>query len=462
MAEETFASKIKSSIPILREAGLDICPLNDTATGPGILFFNKLNPQLCDLLREVSHSGFERVLAVAVSPSWFSDDNAWNLLKAGASDVISYKQMVELPALVSARFNHWRSIDLIINSPLIKQNIIGNSPVWVPVLRRIVEVAQFTDASVLLEGETGTGKELLARLIHDLDPRPEKGEMIVLDCTTIVPELSGSEFFGHERGAFTGAVNARHGAFAMANGGTLFLDEVGELPLTLQAQLLRVIQEGSYKRVGGNSWQQTKFRLVSATNKYLLNEVRKGGFRRDLYYRITGVTCKVPSLQNRLEDIIPLACHFMKNLVDNNEPPDLDEPIRNYLIKRKYPGNVRELKQLVTRIMYRLVGPGPVTIGHIPEDEWPDDRLNLTEWRDATFEENVRRAVNLGIGLKEISNTAIETAIRIAVAVEEGNLQRAAQRLGVTARALQIRRASRRGRDQNPKHHATKSGTNPS
>src|SRR5678816_1272096 len=138
----------------------------------------------------------------------------------------------------------------------------------------------------LIAGESGTGKELVARLIHALDRREPKGPFVVLDCTTVSPELAGSEFFGHERGAFTTAVTAREGAFAMADGGTLFLDEVGELPLTLQAELLRVIQERVYKRVGSNIWKQVNFRLICATNRNLLEEEARGAFRRDFYYRL--------------------------------------------------------------------------------------------------------------------------------------------------------------------------------
>src|SRR5262249_51814424 len=148
--------------------------------------------------------------------------------------------------------------------------LIGDSPAWRRLVRRIVEVARFTDAAVLITGETGTGKELVARLVHALDPRTTKRKLVLLDCTTIVPPLSGGAFFGHERGASTGATPTRDGAFALADGGTLFLDEVGELPLALQAELLRVVQEGTYKRVGSNEWRETQFRLVCATNRELL------------------------------------------------------------------------------------------------------------------------------------------------------------------------------------------------
>ena len=181
-------------------------------------------------------------------------------------------------------------------------------------MRELVEVGAFTNASVLIEGESGTGKELLAQLVHDLDLRRQKGDFVILDCAAITPELSGSEFFGHERGAFTGAVNARDGAFALANGGTLFLDEVGELPLTLQAQLLRVVQEHQFKRVGSNTWQRTEFRLVCATNRDLLAGVAEGRFRGDLYHRIAGWVCHVPPLRDRPEDILPLTTHFLSQL----------------------------------------------------------------------------------------------------------------------------------------------------
>jgi transcriptional regulator with GAF, ATPase, and Fis domain len=174
--------------------------------------------------------------------------------------------------------------------------------------------------------------------------------------------LSGSEFFGHERGAFTGAVTSRDGAFAMANNGTLFLDEVGELPLKLQAQLLRVVQEKTFKRVGGNTWHSTNFRLVCATNKDLMKEVQRGEFRSDLYYRIANWTCTLPPLRDRREDIIPLARHFISRLTAGSEAPALDNLVLECLLSRTYPGNVRDLKQLISRIMCRYSGKGMVTV----------------------------------------------------------------------------------------------------
>ena len=327
---------------------------------------------------------------------------------------------------------------------------MGVSRAWQSVLRQVAEIARFTQSSILVVGESGTGKELMARLIHTLDARPEKRDLVVLDCTTIVPELAGSEFFGHEKGAFTGATATREGAFALANGGTLFLDEVGELPTGLQCQLLRVIQERSFKKVGSNTWEHTCFRLVCATNRDLSRAVENGGFRHDLYFRIANWVCRLPPLRERTEDILPLARHFLKECLPDGDYPELDGAVCDYLLQRSYPGNVRELKQLISRISHRHVGEGPITAGDIPEDERPTGTDAATDWRGSRFEGVIRRALVAGARLKEIREAAVETAIRIAMSDEEGNLQRAARRLGVTDRALQMRRALSRHDRQKP------------
>src|SRR5215204_1873463 len=204
--------------------GGDVCP------APCVVFFDEFSQGLCDFVREVSRGGLERVLAIAATGAAAAGDVVWRLLGEGASDVFAWDRRGDPAREVAARFARWEKIDQLVNSPLVRDNLVGESPAWKTVLRKLVEVARFTDASVLIMGESGTGKELAARLIHTLDARPDKRDLVVLDCTTIVPELSGSEFFGHERGAFTHAVASRDGAFALAQNGTLFLDEVGELP----------------------------------------------------------------------------------------------------------------------------------------------------------------------------------------------------------------------------------------
>jgi transcriptional regulator with GAF, ATPase, and Fis domain len=275
--------------------------------------------------------------------------------------------------------------------------------------------------------------------------------LVLLDCTTVVPELSGSEFFGHQRGAFTGAVAAREGAFAMADEGTLFLDEVGELPTGLQAELLRVVQEHTYKRVGSNTWQETNFRLVCATHRDLLQEESQGRFRRDLYYRIATWTCKLPPLRERPDDILLLAHHFLRQSGSNEDGGGFEPEVCEYLLKREYPGNARDLKQVVSRMACRHVGSGPITAGDIPPEERPRSEGGTHEWRGRSFDHAIRCAVAGGAGLKEIHQAVAETAIQIALGDENGNLQRAARRLGVTSRALQMRRATQRRRadDQN-------------
>jgi transcriptional regulator with GAF, ATPase, and Fis domain len=410
----------------------------------GIICFSSIDDDLYEFVREVSCNREKRVLAVPVAGAQFDSEQAWRLLLAGASDVFLWSSASEMAEKVKARFDRWRAVDELLQSPAVHQNLVGRSPAWRSVLRQIVEVARFTNAAVLLIGESGTGKELVARLVHELDPRASGNELVIVDCTTIAPELSGSEFFGHERGAFTGAVGARDGAFAAAHGGTLFLDEVGELPLALQAQLLRVVQEGTYKRVGSNAWQRSQFRLVSATNRNLLESIKNGHFRHDLYHRIGGWIFRVPPLQERREDILPLARHFLHIFQPGISVADFDGPVREYLLNRRYPGNVRDLRQLIARVSSRHVGPGPITVGDLPDDEHPPGAPAKGTWRVPEFERAIAEALSLGVGLREISQTAADTATRIAMQEENGNLRGAARRLGVTDRALQMRRAARR------------------
>jgi transcriptional regulator with GAF, ATPase, and Fis domain len=409
----------------------------------GIICFSSINDDLYELVREVSHNRQKRVLAVPFAGAQLDSAQAWRLRRAGASDVFLWSSASEMAGRVKARFDRWRAVDELLQSPTIQRNLIGRSPVWRSALRQIVEVARFTNAAVLLIGESGTGKELVGRLVHELDPQVSHNDLVIVDCTTIAPELSGSEFFGHERGAFTGAIGRRDGAFAEAHGGTLFLDEVGELPLTLQAQLLRVVQEGTYKRIGSNTWQRSQFRLVSATNRDLLQSIEKGHFRHDLYHRIGGWIFRVPPLHERREDILPLACHFLRTFLPDISVADFDLPVREYLLSRPYPGNVRDLRQLIARISSRHVGPGPITIGDLPDDEHPACPPAKENWRVPEFERSIAQALSLGVGLKEISQAAADAATRIALQEENGNLRDAARRLGVTDRALQMRRAAR-------------------
>ncbi|MBK8903629.1 MAG: sigma-54-dependent Fis family transcriptional regulator [Anaerolineaceae bacterium] len=419
----------------------------DALNGPGIVLFSHISHELCDFIQTLSRNGTKRILALAPDTTRLDNNDVWQVLHAGASDVLFWNDLPDPGDVIAARLKRWRTIDEIVESPLVSNKLIGQSRVWKSVLRRIVEVACFTDAPVLLTGETGTGKELAARLIHALSLKGKGKDLVILDCTTIVPELSGSELFGHERGAFTGAVTARDGAFATADGGTLFLDEVGELSLNLQIQLLRVLQERAYKRVGSNTWLKSDFRLLCATNRDLISEEKLGKFRRDLYYRIASCTINMPPLRNRTADIIPLVNHFISEALPDSELPKLDERVQCYFLTRNYPGNVRDLKNLIKRVIARHVGTGPITVGDIPQDERPDLSPFLDPWRDGILEQVVGHALSTGLKLKEIGRTVEETAIRMTVDHENGNLQSAASKLGVTDRTLQNWRA--RTRQQN-------------
>lgn len=408
----------------------------------GVLLFDEFREDICTLLSDLNCNCGARVLAscsVKLAP-----EHVRRLLQAGASDVVSCLEGTRFAEEIMARLARWETVDQLLTAPDVKNELVGDSPAWQAVLRQVVEVARFTDAPILILGESGTGKEGVARFIHQLDSREHKQDLVILDCSTIMPELSGSEFFGHERGAFTGAVAAREGAFAQADRGTLFLDETGELPLHLQAQLLRVIQEQTFKRVGGNAWQRTAFRLVSATNRDLWAQVQEGTFRADLYFRLASFVCRLPPLRKRPEDILPLARHFLKELRPGREPPELDVCVQEYLLNRPYPGNVRDLRQVVARLLCRHAGKGSITVGCIP----PDDRqawfADTPPWHEGGFDMAIRQALLQGISLKGISRTAEDSAIRMAVAEAGGNLQQAAQRLGVTDRTLQLRRAAQR------------------
>jgi transcriptional regulator with GAF, ATPase, and Fis domain len=425
--------------------------------------FDHLTGDVLEEVRMAGTWGRPRVLAIALPGAMPDNSGAWSLLRSGASDVVRWDDRDPPARAVAARLERWAEIDHLMGSDTIRQSLVGDSANWIAILRQVVEVAAFTQTTVLLTGESGTGKELIARLIHMLDRRADKGPFVVLDCTTVVPTLSGSEFFGHERGAFTGAVASRDGAFAKADGGTLFLDEVGDLPLTLQAELLRVIQEGMYKRVGSDSWRDTTFRLVCATNRPLADAIEAGRFRADLYYRIAAWSCELPPLRERADDILPLATHFLSSLIPSLCHPPFDPAVRELIRSREYPGNVRDLRLLMARIAARHVGDGPITVGSLPDSERPADVPDTRTWWRGAFEQAIERAIAGGVGLREIGKTAQDTAVAAALVAEGGSLRRASLRLGVTERALQLRRSA--GASSRPasgvKQRATQPGTDP-
>jgi len=229
--------------------------------------------------------------------------------------------------------------------------MVGDSPAMASIHELIQRVAP-TTGSVLITGENGTGKEMIAHLIHSLSPRFGK-QMVAVNCAAIPEELIESELFGHERGAFTGANQMRRGKFDLADGGTIFLDEIGDMSLRTQAKVLRILQEQKFERVGGNQTYSVDVRIVAATNKDLKQEIAKGLFREDLFYRLNVIPFHLPPLRDRKEDIAPLCQHFIEDFsvshgrVIRKLEQDTVAVLKEYL----WPGNVRELKNLMERLV---------------------------------------------------------------------------------------------------------------
>jgi DNA-binding NtrC family response regulator len=228
--------------------------------------------------------------------------------------------------------------------------IIGNSPALNHALNVAIQVAN-TDLSVLINGESGVGKEVFSQIIHALSAR-KHNPFIAVNCGAIPEGTIDSELFGHEKGSFTGAVDSRKGYFETVNGGTIFLDEIGEMPLGTQARLLRVLETGEYIRVGSSKVQKTDVRVIAATNKELLEFTQNGRFREDLYYRLNTVPIRVPALRDRKEDVLLLFRKFAADFADRYKTGSiqLNDEARQVLINYTWPGNVRELKNIAEQI----------------------------------------------------------------------------------------------------------------
>ncbi|MGC4087995.1 MAG: sigma-54-dependent Fis family transcriptional regulator [Polyangiaceae bacterium] len=296
--------------------------------------------------------------------------------------------------------------------------VVGRSPPMTEVYKRISLAAQ-TDASMLLQGETGTGKGLLARAVHDNSAR-QAAPFVTLDCTTLAAQLVDSELFGHERGAFTGAERRVLGRVELAHGGTLFLDEVGELPLEAQGKLLRFLQERRFERVGGRETLEVDVRLIAATHRDLAQSVRDGRYRQDLYYRLKVVEIEVPPLRERgPAEIRILAQHFAELYARryNRPSPRFDVDVEAALAAHAWPGNVRELEHFVESAIALSAD------GHVRGELVP------ASWRAARLPERAANGVvlPLGLSLEEASRRYVEASIEHA----GGNKTEAARMLSI-------------------------------
>mgnify|MGYP001213148625 CR=1 FL=1 len=311
---------------------------------------------------------------------------------------------------------------------------IGGSPAMQQVFEQLRQVGP-SRATVMITGETGTGKELAARAIHAASPR--RDELFVpINCAAIPADMLESELFGHEKGAFTGAVRERVGKFELSDGGTLFLDEVTEMPIALQAKLLRVLQEGSLERLGSNRSIQLDLRVIAATNRDPREAIRGGRLREDLYYRLNVFALALPPLRQRKEDIPGLVGHFVaKHRAVVGTGPIGEPGLFEHLAGYDWPGNVRELENMVERALV-LAGPGPLKKAHFPFE--PSLLAGVTDAAPALPEGS----------LTEVVEDLEQRMIDDALARCEGNKARAAALLGISERTLWYKLKKYRGEER--------------
>lgn len=353
-------------------------------------------------------------------------DTAISALRAGASDLLvkPYRDTQLLTAIQRCL----RRRQMLRESFLLRRReapaprvygLIGDSPPMRDVLRLVERIAP-TTSTVLIQGETGTGKELIARAIHRRSGR--KGEFVAVNCGSITPELLESELFGHTRGAFTGAHSAREGLFTCANDGTIFLDEIGEMPLTMQANLLRVLEERCVRPVGANREQPVSCRVIAATNLTLSEQLAKGAFREDLYYRLNVLTINVPTLRERVEDIPALVEHFTHGLSEELgvAPLVFDHQDIASLQNHAWPGNVRELRNLIERALL---------LGQLPLDDLESDH----QGPGAVDENRAAQSFPSSWTLSEVEKHHMLSVLDSV----GGNKSEAARRLGVSRKTLE-------------------------
>jgi two-component system response regulator HydG len=380
-----------------------------------------------EALREIK--AHNPAIPVIIMTAYSSVETAVEALKNGAYDYLTKPlDFDELRLIIERAMDHRqlreenRRLRENLGNHFDRQNIIGRSPAMATLLETVAQVAP-SEATVLITGDSGTGKEMIAGAIHFNSPRKE-GPFVKINCAAITETLLESELFGHEKGAFTGAHRKKDGRFLQAHGGSLFLDEISEMSLAMQAKLLRVLQEREITRVGGEEVIKVDVRMITATNKDLLQEIEAGRFREDLYYRLNVVTLGIPPLKERREDIPLLAQHFLKLFTEKNRkqikgftPHTMDR-----LLKYDWPGNVRELMNTVER------GVVLSRSEYLDEGQMPLD-LNGESSRNGM---PGIEAIPAELPLEEVEKATILKTLDSA----GGNKSETARRLGITRRTL--------------------------
>jgi DNA-binding NtrC family response regulator len=353
-------------------------------------------------------------------------ENAVSAMREGAWDFITKPVNLDrLTLLVKRALENRelvlrnREMEADLERSRLSKNMIGKSPVMRKVFDTVSRVAP-AKASVLITGESGVGKELIADAIHELSPR--KGQPLVkVNCAALSASLLESELFGHEKGAFTGAVSRRRGRFELANGGTLFLDEIGEIDQNIQIKLLRVLQERQFERVGGEETVETDVRIIAATNKDLKAEIEKGNFREDLFFRLNVVNISVPPLRDRKDDIPVLATAFLHEIAAENgkNVEGIHEKAYSRLYAYDWPGNIRELRNCIESAVV-MCNKTLITIEDLPP----------TLQSASDTEDSVRIPLNITL------DEAEKLIIRAVVSSHKGNKSKAAEVLGIGRKTL--------------------------
>ncbi|MEW6530957.1 MAG: sigma-54 dependent transcriptional regulator [Thermodesulfobacteriota bacterium] len=382
-----------------------------------------------DALKEIKK--ISPAIPVIIITAHASVETAVEALQAGAHDYLTKPLDVdELRIKIRQTLEFWRlKAENILQRRRLESlfdasRIVGKSPVMKEILETVAMVAP-TEASVLILGESGTGKELIANALHQGSGRSDK-RFIKVNCAALPETLLESELFGHEKGAFTGAVNRRPGRFELADGGAIFLDEIGEMSLATQAKLLRVLQEREFEPLGSTRTVKVDIRIIAASNKVLLDEVKKGTFREDLFYRLNVVPIHLPPLRDRKEDIPLLAEHFLKiyNEKNNKNVQGFHPRALDALMRYSWPGNIRELENIVERSVI-FSREDYVIFPELPEviREASGDTLSL----------EVRQGFKPGMTIREMERELIIRTLED----NDGNRTRTARILGITRRTLQ-------------------------
>lgn len=374
---------------------------------------------------------YNPAIPIIIMTAYSSVPTAVEALKSGAFDYITKPIDFDTLRISLGRvLEHTRLVqeneELKKRQPLLNSDLTGKSPPMLKLLDMIGLVAP-SEATVLITGESGTGKGLVAAAIHKNSPRRDKA-LISVNCGAIPETLIESELFGHEKGAFTGADRVRAGRFQSANGGTIFLDEIGDLPLLMQAKLLRVLQDGEIQRVGSDIPIKIDVRVIAATNRDLRKMVADGTFREDLYYRLNVISIDVPPLRDRVEDVPSLAGHFWQIFSAKNRKhvKGITPQAMDMLLKYSWPGNVRELENAMERAVILLQGE------YISEKELPLP-IQGTAGNDCPQAENPNSA--MPETLEEMEKFMISKILREV----SGNKSEAARRLGITRRTLKLK-----------------------